>query len=104
MAWKQAHPKPQLLFVEGFSISDGHPGGSGLSVRLTPALCNWLAGQTSQSLEPVSRTMFDFWQGGELYRCYDFRIHYEPPKGGLHLNVPGQGCGLDPDRRIGEES
>jgi hypothetical protein len=97
-------PKRQLLVVEGLRNETNLHGGS-LWVYLTPSTCLYLRQFPSHSCVPeideaMSQTYQYLWPEEEINifnrcstRCQE--SHF------LHLSVPGNACGLDPDYHSG---
>ncbi len=99
-------PLPQLIVSEGLRIELG-PHGSALAATLTPAVCQWLHMQPDNSeLVSVVDTMMKaddcLWPNKRVsVRRHEFQARCGQPKW-LHLQVPGNACGLDPDDYFNE--
>jgi len=97
---KQIHS--QLIIIEGLAVGRDLNDGA-LSATLTPAMSFYLSNQKEGGeLQQLRQAMMDadqyMWQedNPSSFRKHDFRIYFNPPKS-LHLQVPGDACGLDPE-------
>ncbi len=90
--------QPQLLVVENMLCEAGMDGAA-MSVSLTPALADWLSQQPDFSrLEAVEATMrgtYEYFMG-HASTMSRFAATCRQPNS-IHLQVPGNACGLDPD-------
>ncbi len=95
----------QLIVVENIRV-DAELYGAALSATLTPTSAKWLSklGDKEVLLPDIEKVMFSadqyMWEMDRDLRFhrYDFRVRYAPSKW-IHLTVPGDACGLDPDFR-----
>ncbi|MEK7504823.1 MAG: hypothetical protein AAB589_00865 [Patescibacteria group bacterium] len=96
-------PKPQLMIIDGLQVECGFHGGS-LWATLTPSMMRYLnkqsdggeLGKVHRAIKTSFRHMLrrrNVWK-----KDYYYRIQYREPKW-IHLDVPGDACGLDPDDR-----
>jgi len=93
--------EPQLMVFEGFRVDKGLHGGS-LLVALTPALVKWISRQGDCRLGLVIAAMKAM--DKQLMRgsdCDFFIAECRQPNW-LHLCVPGNACGLDPEYHADE--
>lgn len=92
---------PQFVIIDGLLVERG-PHGAAIEATLTPAMLPFLTDPSKGSLESVRTTMItvdrNIWQEDERMRVSEdsFRVTHRPPAY-VHLCVPGNACGLDPD-------
>lgn len=103
---------PQLFVVSGFGIPKG-PSTAGFSATLAPQLCNWMAKSLTKEMAGRVVAMMNavylaMWPEkgalGGFGGMFENALLCNSP-GYIHLNCPGNACGLDPkdyDTRKGE--
>ncbi len=92
---------PQLIVISNLRVDNGIYGGA-ICAELAPTVAEWLSKkdenfiltEVEECMVLADKYMFRY-EGRELYRS-DFRVNCQKPKW-VHLNVPGNSCGLDPD-------
>ena len=91
---------PQMQLVELWSRKRGEPYGGGLTVEVLPALCKWINANINNELQARSmkKSMIESYRqmAGKVHFFEDisFRVSLQPTKS-IHLDVPGESCGLD---------
>ncbi|MDP4000405.1 MAG: hypothetical protein Q8Q11_03175 [bacterium] len=93
-------PLPQHLTVMLRNDKGSFGYGHMVHAEVLPPLARWIHANLEQGRErEVSEAMrmaHELMSGnGDLYDWHDFRVATEPPKW-VHLDVPGNACGLDP--------
>ena len=95
------HELNQLMVIEGIVLPDKERWvyNGALSVTLTPEAIKWIAQQPdNKDVEPVVEAM----RNADAYMWYGSRNHQRfgaicrKPKW-IHLDIPGDACGLDPE-------
>ena len=100
------HAHNQLIVIESIHLPDKktHFHQGSLSATLTPDAISWIAKQPAdEDVGPVVEAMRNadkyMWPGGR--EDYRFGARCRRPKW-IHLDVPGNACGLDPEDRYSD--
>ncbi len=98
-------PVPQHLHI-GMTNREEGPYASAIDADVLTPLARWI--HTNVDTEPGNEiakammTAFEHMRGQrEPYQEWDFRVDFRSPKW-VNLTVPGNACGLDPDRESDE--
>lgn len=96
--------RPQLLVVSGVMAFARHTYAGAVEASISPALRQWLARDEERlEIPSAAQAMYQTWRGidkekPKYSRFFRERFQAETrSRGLLHLSVPGNACGLDPE-------
>ncbi len=91
-------PFLQLLSIDHLTTRSGIYGGA-MSVRIFPPLCYWLSKHPDGDFLEIRSAMQQAYERMVWERFFfpqEFKVFFNQPKW-IHLDIPGNACGLDPD-------